>query len=82
MAVQRLRIAGRDEDEKRGQLCPSSAEFLHGRLMQQKQASPHTICSYRDTFRLLLRFLEKKLRKPPSRLVLDEVGASSNRCVS
>src|SRR5260370_41822907 len=55
--------------------APLLQSFFTGRLMQQKQASPHTICSYRDTFRLLLRFLEKKLRKPPSRLVLDEVGA-------
>jgi hypothetical protein len=27
--------------------------FFTQRLMQQKQASPHTIASYRDTFRLL-----------------------------
>ncbi len=49
--------------------------FFTDRLMQQKQASPHTICSYRDTFRLLLRFLEKKLQKPPSRLMLNEIEA-------
>jgi site-specific recombinase XerC len=28
--------------------------FFTERLMQQRQASPHTISSYRDTFRLLL----------------------------
>lgn len=30
--------------------------FFTDRLMQQRRASPHTIGSYRDTFRLLLRF--------------------------
>jgi len=30
--------------------------FFMDRLMQQRQASPHTIASYRDTFRLLLQF--------------------------
>ena len=29
--------------------------FFMDRLMQQRQASPHTIASYRDTFRLLLQ---------------------------
>ena len=40
---------------------PSFATLLQGffvqRLMQQRQASEHTIASYRDTFRLLLQFL-------------------------
>ena len=26
--------------------------------MQQRQASPHTICSYRDTFRQFLKFVQ------------------------
>lgn len=58
-------------------LAPLLQSFFTSRLMRQKQASPHTVCSYRDTFRLLLRFLEKKLRKPPSRLLLDDVEAPS-----
>jgi site-specific recombinase XerD len=49
--------------------------FFTQRLMQQKQASPHTIASYRDTFRLLFRFTEKRLQKPPSQLVLEEIDA-------
>lgn len=49
--------------------------FFTQRLMQQKQASPHTIASYRDTFRLLFRFTEKRLHKPPSQLVLEEIDA-------
>jgi site-specific recombinase XerC len=31
--------------------------FFTDRLMRQRQASPHTIASYRDTFRLLLQFV-------------------------
>ena len=58
-------------------LAPLLQSFFTSRLMRQKQASPHTVSSYRDTFRLLLRFLEKKLRKPPSRLLLDDVEAPS-----
>jgi site-specific recombinase XerD len=49
--------------------------FFTERLMQQKQASPHTIASHRDTFRYLLRFTEKRLRKPPSRLTLKDIDA-------
>ena len=56
-------------------LAPLLQRFFTSRLIRQKQASPHTICSYRDTFRLLLRFLEKKLRKAPSRLLLDDLEA-------
>ena len=49
--------------------------FFTMRLMKQRQASPHTIGSYRDTFRLLLQFIQKRLRKPPSRLALEEIDA-------
>lgn len=49
--------------------------FFTKRLMRQRQASPHTIGSYRDTFRLLLRFTQERLKKPPSRLALDELDA-------
>jgi site-specific recombinase XerD len=43
--------------------------------LQQRQASPHTISSYRDTFRQFLKFAQKRLCKPPSRLNLDEIDA-------
>lgn len=42
--------------------------FFTDRLLQQRQASPHTIASYRDTIRLLLCFLQSRTGKPPSRL--------------
>lgn len=49
--------------------------FFTQRLMQQRQASPHTISSYRDTFRLLLQFARQRLHKPPSRLAFEEIDA-------
>ena len=44
-------------------------------LMQQRQASPHTISSYRDSFRQFLKFVQQRLRKPPSRLTFEEIDA-------
>lgn len=49
--------------------------FFTQRLMQQRQASPHTISSYRDTFRQFLKFIEQRLHKPPSRLRFEEIDA-------
>jgi site-specific recombinase XerD len=49
--------------------------FFTDRLMKQRQVSPHTIASYRDTFRLLLRFVHKKLKKPPAKLTFDDLNA-------
>ena len=49
------------------------AAFFTQRLMQQRQASPHTIASYRDTFRLLVRYAERELGKPPTELALDDL---------
>lgn len=37
--------------------------FFTERLMRQRRASPHTIGSYRDTFRLLLHFAHERLGK-------------------
>jgi len=49
--------------------------FFTQRLMQQRQASPHTIGSYRDTFRLLLRFAQRRLGRPPARLAFEQIDA-------
>lgn len=46
------------------------------RLMNQQQASPHTIASHRDTFRLLIAFLQKRLKKPPSDLAVQDLDAT------
>ena len=49
--------------------------FFSQRLMQQRHASPHTISSYRDTFRLLLQFAKVRLGKEPSHLAWDDIDA-------
>src|SRR6195256_1911958 len=49
--------------------------FFTQRLMQQRQASPHTISSYRDAFRQFLKFTQQRLRKPPSRLSFEQIDA-------
>lgn len=47
--------------------------FFTDRLFRQRRASPHTIASYRDSFRLLLRFANQRLGKAPSTLTLDDL---------
>lgn len=49
--------------------------FFTDRLMSQRQASPNTIASYRDTFCLLLRFAKQRLKKSPSILTIEELDA-------
>jgi site-specific recombinase XerD len=56
-------------------LAPLLQRFFTQRLMQQRQASPHTISSYRDTFRQFLKFVQQRLRKTPSRLTFEEIDA-------
>lgn len=50
--------------------------FFSDRLIAQRRVSPHTIASYRDTFRLLLQFAQKRLHKGPSQLGLEDLDAS------
>lgn len=56
-------------------LAPLLERFFTQRLMQQRQASPHTISSYRDTFRLFLTFTQQRLHTPPSRLEFESIDA-------
>ncbi|MGH8192959.1 MAG: site-specific integrase [Woeseiaceae bacterium] len=56
-------------------LAPLLERFFTQRLMQQRQASPHTISSYRDTFRHFLRFAQQRLHQPPSRLNFEQIDA-------
>lgn len=56
-------------------LAPLLERFFTQRLMQQRQASPHTISSYRDTFRQFLKFAQRRLHQPPSRLNVEQLDA-------
>lgn len=56
-------------------LAPVLERFFTQRLIQQRQVSPHTISSYRDTFRQLLKFAQQRLHKAPSQLMFEELDA-------
>lgn len=56
-------------------LAPLLERFFIQRLLHQRRASPNTIAAYRDTFRLLLRFIKDKRDKAPSQLVLADLDA-------
>ena len=56
-------------------LAPLLERFFTQRLMHQREASPHTIGSYRDTFRQLLKFIEQRLHKAPSNLMFEQIDA-------
>jgi len=49
--------------------------FFTDYLLNQRDASPNTIASYRDSFCLLLRFARDRLGKAPADLFLDDVDA-------
>lgn len=50
--------------------------FFAERLIRQFGASPHTVASYRDTFRLLFRFASDGLGRAPSDLTIDDLNAT------
>jgi len=56
-------------------LAPLLENFFTQRLMKQRQASPHTIGSSRDTFRMLLQFAQQRLHQPPARLSFEAIDA-------
>jgi site-specific recombinase XerD len=56
-------------------LAPLLERFFTERLMQQRQVSPHTISSYRDTFRQFLKFTQQRLHKAPSALAFEAIDA-------
>ena len=49
--------------------------FFVQRLMSQKNASPRTVESYRDTFRMIFRHAEKQLHKSPVQFTLNDFNA-------
>ena len=56
-------------------LAPILEAFFTERLLTQLHASPHTVASYRDTFRLLLGFAQRETSKAPSALDLADLDA-------
>jgi site-specific recombinase XerD len=58
-------------------LAPTLQLFFTERLARQRQASPQTVLSYRNTFRLLLRFLQQRTGKAPSHLDWEDLSAEA-----
>lgn len=56
-------------------LAPALQAFFTERLITQRNASPHTIAAYRDTFRLLLHFAHERTGKQPFQLDIDDLDA-------
>jgi len=57
-------------------LPPLLQAYFTERLARQRDASPHTIASYRDSFRLLLEFLHQRTGKSPSKLQLEDLDTA------
>lgn len=49
--------------------------FFCERLLAQRNASPQTVASYRDTVRLLLQFASAQIKRPPTQLTLSDIDA-------
>lgn len=49
--------------------------YFTERLVKQRNASPNTIASHRDTFRLLLEFAQQSLNKSPAALEVADLDA-------
>jgi len=54
-------------------VAPTLQAFFTDRLARQRRVSPQTVASYRDTFRLLLRFVHDSTGKAPSTLDWDDL---------
>ena len=58
-------------------IAPTLQTFFTERLARQRQASPQTVAAYRDTFRLLLAYLQTRTRTAPSKLTFDDLDAAT-----
>ena len=58
-------------------LAPVLQRFFTDKLMLQRQASPHTVIAYRDTFKLLLGFVQQSTGRHPARMGLADLDAAT-----
>jgi len=54
-------------------VAPTLESWFTDRLGRQRQASPRTIASYRDTLRLLVCYMQESSGKAPSSLGWDDL---------
>lgn len=57
-------------------LAPTLQAFFTDRLMRQRQASNHTLSSYRDTLKLLLRFASERRKVQPVQLEISDLDST------
>jgi site-specific recombinase XerD len=57
-------------------LAQTLQAFFTDRLARQRQASPRTVAAYRDTFRLLLAFVQRQIGKAPFALGFEHLEAT------
>lgn len=57
-------------------LAPTLQAFFTDRLMRQPQASSHTLSSYRDTLRLLVRFAAERRKVEPVELGISDLDSA------
>src|ERR1700721_2380881 len=60
-----------------GLIAPLVQALFHQYLVRQRRASPQTVASYRDTFRLLIQHLSQTTGRKPSDLTLDDLQAKA-----
>jgi site-specific recombinase XerD len=56
-------------------LAPTLEAFFTERLMAQRRASPNTVASYRDAFRLLLKYVHDTVGTQPALLCIEDLDA-------
>lgn len=56
-------------------LAPTLEAFFTERLMNQRRASANTVATYRDAWRLLLRYAQERTNKQPCQLDLADLDA-------
>jgi len=56
-------------------IAPAIQEFFTGYLVNQRRLSPHTITTYRDTWKLLLAFAANRHATPAHQLELNHIDA-------
>lgn len=54
---------------------PLLQRYFTDYLVAQRRLSPQTLASYRDTFRLLLQYVQSEVKIEPSRLAIDQLDA-------
>jgi site-specific recombinase XerD len=54
---------------------PFLQQYFTNYLIAQRRLSPQTLASYRDTFRLLLQFVQSELKIEPVQLAIEQLDA-------